>query len=38
LYVASKNFDEALTYIDKAIKLSRNNVILSTFKVRDLYQ
>ena len=32
LYVASKNFDEALTFIDKAIKLSRNNVIYQLLK------
>ncbi len=32
LYVASKNYDEALTFIDKAIKLSRNNVIYQLLK------
>ena len=32
LYVASKNYDEALTFIDKATKLSRNNVIYQLLK------
>jgi tetratricopeptide (TPR) repeat protein len=32
LYFASKNFDEALIYINKAIKLSSNNVIYQLLK------
>ena len=32
LYFTSKNFEEALAYIDKAIKLSRNNVIYQLLK------
>ena len=32
LYVASKNFEEALTCIDRAIKISRNNVIYQLLK------